>query len=141
MAELWCTECAALFTAKRSDAKFCTECRADRKRAQWHKWRDKPGNKEKIAEYSKAHEAQTNYRKAWRIKKLYGVSLEEYDALLADAVCGICDTAEDLCLDHCHATGVIRGVLCRGCNRSLGQLGDTAEAIKRVMDYLDTSNS
>lgn len=30
------------------------------------------------------------------------------------------------CLDHCHSTGVNRGVLCRGCNALLGKIENNA---------------
>lgn len=38
-------------------------------------------------------------------------------------VCALCgDPPETPCLDHCHSTGIVRGVLCRGCNALLGKL-------------------
>lgn|SRR5690606_24189958 len=30
------------------------------------------------------------------------------------------------CLDHCHSEGVVRGVLCRGCNALLGKIENNA---------------
>lgn len=42
-----------------------------------------------------------------------------------------------LSLDHDHITGDIRGLLCRGCNTGLGQLGDTIEDLKRALAYLE----
>lgn len=30
------------------------------------------------------------------------------------------------CLDHCHSSGVVRGVLCRGCNALLGKIENNA---------------
>lgn len=60
--------------------------------------------------------------------------------------CAICDkdiklamnTEAELqaCVDHDHVTNKIRGILCRQCNRSLGQLGDSIESIERVLTYL-----
>lgn len=40
------------------------------------------------------------------------------------------------CLDHCHETGVIRGLLCHSCNRALGLLGDNAETLRNLIEYL-----
>jgi len=54
----------------------------------------------------------------------------------SSACCEICSSTEELCYDHDHDTMEFRGVLCRGCNRSLGQLGDNLESINKVVKYL-----
>ena len=41
-----------------------------------------------------------------------------------------------LVIDHCHREGSFRGWLCRGCNVSIGGLGDTAEGVRRALAYL-----
>ena len=70
-------------------------------------------------------------------KKRYGVDAETYKRLMAtSSCCQICGKVEELCYDHCHETMKFRGILCRGCNRSLGQLGDNIEGIQKVLDYL-----
>lgn len=43
---------------------------------------------------------------------------------------------ETIGLDHCHQTNTFRGWLCADCNQGLGKLGDTFEAITKVMGYL-----
>lgn len=41
--------------------------------------------------------------------------------------CALCETKPAVpCLDHCHSTGVNRGVLCRGCNALLGKIENNA---------------
>lgn len=39
-------------------------------------------------------------------------------------------------LDHCHETGKFRGWLCQTCNRGLGSFGDSAERLRKAIDYL-----
>lgn len=39
-------------------------------------------------------------------------------------------------VDHDHATGRIRGVLCFQCNIGIGKLGDTLEGVLRAVRYL-----
>lgn len=64
--------------------------------------------------------------RASQLRRLYGLSMDAYVALVAEQGnrCGIC--AGELAekprphVDHCHATGQVRGILCSGCNNKLG---------------------
>jgi Autographiviridae endonuclease VII len=75
-----------------------------------------------------------------QLKRLYGISSADYDALLAkqDGVCAICGkpSEETLCVDHCHATGTIRGLLCRKCNTGLGCYEDDPATMITSLAYL-----
>ena len=75
--------------------------------------------------------------KGYKITAMYGISLDEYDRRMSTSdCCENCGTSEDLVYDHDHTTMEFRGVLCSSCNRSLGQLGDTAECVQRLLNYL-----
>lgn len=70
---------------------------------------------------------------------LYGVTPEEYrDALVGQAGrCAICGLVADrLVVDHDHATGKFRGLLCQNCNQGIGRLGDNAQTIDAAARYL-----
>ena len=75
-----------------------------------------------------------------QLKRLYGISPADYDALLAkqDGVCATCGkpSEETLCVDHCHETGTIRGLLCRKCNFALGCFEDDPAAMMTSLAYL-----
>jgi hypothetical protein len=75
-----------------------------------------------------------------QLKRLYGMSPADYDGLLAkqDGVCAICGkpSEETLCVDHCHATGIIRGLLCRKCNTGLGCYEDDPATMITSLAYL-----
>ena len=72
-----------------------------------------------------------------QVRTRYGITVAEYEERMASSsCCECCGKTEDLVYDHCHDTMKFRGVLCRGCNRSIGQLGDTAESLQRALDYL-----
>jgi hypothetical protein len=74
----------------------------------------------------------------------YGVTLADYEAMLAvqGGRCAICHVTEGsqrygvFHVDHCHSTGRVRGLLCRGCNHMLGVVGDSVEALERAISYL-----
>lgn len=39
-------------------------------------------------------------------------------------------------IDHCHATGQIRGLLCTRCNLFIGQIQDNVRYLVKAMDYI-----
>lgn len=90
-------------------------------------------NPEKVALYHRR-----NY-----FKRTYGITLEEYDEMVAaqGGVCAICGGGPGryprLCVDHDHETGVIRGLLCNDCNRGIGLLGDNPTTVAAAAAYLN----
>jgi hypothetical protein len=75
-----------------------------------------------------------------RLAQVYGLSPQDYDAMLAEqgGVCAICKTRPDkpLFVDHSHATGKVRGLLCRPCNFSLGFMRDDPRVTAAATEYL-----
>lgn len=75
-----------------------------------------------------------------KLKRLYGISVAEYDALFAKqgGVCAICRKRSKgrLCVDHCHLTGTVRGLLCSACNIALGSLKDDQASLAAALAYL-----
>ena len=102
--------------------------------------------------YHAAHREKDNERqrrRSWtkklsdfwrRLARFYGISREQYEALLArqGGVCGICrkPPQKPFCVDHSHATGRVRGLLCRKCNTGLGSYDDDASVMAAGIAYL-----
>jgi hypothetical protein len=90
-------------------------------------------------EYSARHSAT---RRAYRLRCYYGISLEEYDAMLArqGGVCAICKKppakGKLLVVDHCHLTGMVRGLLCGKCNSLLAFGNDDPDVMRAAIAYL-----
>lgn len=71
--------------------------------------------------------------------RLYGISREEAVALRKATRCDLCGGAPGkrrLSIDHCHATGAVRGVLCTPCNTALGGFRDDPALCERAAAYL-----
>lgn len=75
----------------------------------------------------------------YRLAKKYGLTRQDYIAMLekVNHSCEICGTTLGLVIDHDHATGKIRGILCSPCNIGLGAFRDNVEYLKRTIKYLD----
>lgn len=86
---------------------------------------------------NKANPKQKDWKTNHQTQKRYGVDVETYKQRMQSSdSCEICGTKDQLCYDHDHDTMEFRGVLCRSCNRSIGQLGDTLAGVLKVVDYL-----
>jgi len=89
-------------------------------------------------------EKNRRYIREWRIKK-YGISKKEYEDMLLSqgGVCAICGKGngdKSMCIDHCHTTKKVRGLLCIKCNLMLGQSGDSIGVLANSIIYLDKNS-
>lgn len=103
-------------------------------------------NREKLASDSQkrywANYAQARER-AWRVSHGINFTWEEYVAMndSQGGRCAICDRLEtslpkNLAVDHNHANGKVRGLLCDDCNIALGRLRDDPVLLLRAAEYL-----
>ena len=114
---------------------------AERQRNYAKEWRKR--NPERCKQRDKERWADKDYVKqqsTYKWSKLlssYGLNQEKYDALIANG-CQLCGKTDALAyhLDHCHTTGLFRGLLCSKCNNGLGMLGDTIEGLLKAIEYL-----
>jgi hypothetical protein len=111
-------------------------------------------NPEKMRAYRKARyaartpeqvEAEQIRKRAGKFRRKYGITIDEYNTLLAKqaGVCALCrhptrrgTYGGNLDVDHDHATGKVRGLLCTSCNHALGVLGDNVEGLELALKYL-----
>lgn len=112
-------------------------------------WERKPeAVREAMARYRTTDKYKNTVRHN-RYKRLYGITLEEYNLLLKtqNYVCKICHCPETvisssrnavkyLAVDHCHDTGKIRGLLCDRCNHLLGLAKDSPTLLSSAISYL-----
>lgn len=98
--------------------------------------------------YFQRYHRSEKYRKrdrAAQIKKRYGITGEQYDAMLAAQSngCAICGQPAHprfrLSVDHNHATGQVRGLLCQRCNVAIAVL--ECSALPALEAYIEKWNS
>lgn len=109
-------------------------------------WQEK--NKAYVLAKAKEYNARDDVRERkrdWVICKRYGIDLEFFDSMVAsqEGKCKCCNTAFGLlrgsrpCVDHCHETGRVRGILCLRCNWLLGHAHDQPEVLRNCAAYLE----
>jgi hypothetical protein len=80
----------------------------------------------------------SNLRSRLRIR--YGLTVEEFRLMVArhEGRCAICtETMVPPYIDHDHATGVVRGLLCQHCNSGIGLLKDRPDVLRSAILYLE----
>ena len=110
-------------------------------------------NREKMREYGNTYYKE-NRDKMYQnsLMRKYGVTLDDYDRMLEEqnGVCKICEgtchhtqrrETGTLSVDHCHETGLVRGLLCSHCNSLLGWARDNTDTLRKAIDYLENSTA
>jgi hypothetical protein len=102
----------------------------------------------KLAYHRAYRRASPRLEKARSLRASFGLSLEDYELMLAaqDGACAICKQPEThkrngkvkaLAVDHDHATGKVRGLLCFDCNTAIGKMKDSPEILTSAIRYLE----
>ena len=97
-----------------------------------------------LAYYKDKRDNNKYKSKLYQIKYFFNLSKEQYEDLVEKCQnsCLICkQKAEELqtglCVDHCHSTNKVRGLLCQNCNRGLGMFKDNIQFLKNAINYLE----
>jgi hypothetical protein len=137
--------------------------RLERNRAHARRYRETHKDQIKVAArlYREGHREQINERarlkwrtdpelrekrRLWQRKnvfqKVYGISMADYEAMFErqGGACAICKrTGVTLCVDHCHLTGEVRGLLCSQCNSAIGFCSDDPAVLLAAAAYLQAA--
>jgi Autographiviridae endonuclease VII len=102
-------------------------------------------NPERIRAYRRVYRQRAEVKardRAGHLRRAFGITQQHYEQLLVaqHGGCAVCGRAprvgKALHVDHDHATGEIRGLLCFSCNSALGNLGEDEKRIRAMLDYL-----
>ena len=125
------------------------ECKACTSAVERDRYNNDPKRKEGLIRANKRwreknpDQFNASVRNAKLIRQ-FGITAEQYDEMLASqsggcAICRkTCSSGRRLAVDHDHATGKVRGLLCAKCNQGLGQFRDDPELLRVAMAYLET---
>lgn len=128
----------ASFSFRKGSGKYRNECNPCRSKKYMEKYKDDPVVRKRNRLNSR------NYN----IKK-YGISVEDFHRMMDEqkGQCLICssefcasaemaDIFKVACIDHCHESGKVRGLLCRPCNSGLGHFKDNPLLLELAAGYL-----
>ena len=136
--------------------RVCKECKVAQPLQEYHKCSANKGGRKPVcrtcnnlktreARRLKGRTETPEQRRKWSLKAKYGISLEDYTELmvLQNGKCKICNAGSDkgqagfLVVDHNHATGKVRGLLCNHCNAALGMFKDSTTLLNEAIKYIN----
>ncbi len=142
-----CRDCANI-------GKHCSKCKVYKPFSQFPKAPDSV-NRGGVATYCLTCKGERNKQtydptkqRARILKARFHITSEEYDRLYArqGGVCAICQqpetalsrngTVPPLAVDHDHATGEVRGLLCMRCNLLLGMIEKDYDRVEKMFEYI-----
>ncbi|HVM10694.1 MAG TPA: endonuclease VII domain-containing protein [Acidimicrobiales bacterium] len=133
----------------------CKSCTAEKRKARYQANREREiarvkrwqqANPERVRAAQRRVKSDPGYKRRERdayLRRKYGISIDEYEATLAaqGGVCAICKRGPtqniSLHVDHDHASGRARGLLCFRCNNALGDFADDYERLEAASAYLE----
>lgn len=128
----------------------CQKCCAEKHITEFEHQKNRPNPRKvcKLCRYTlrdkrKENEVAKERKKKWTLenrdhirrrleKAMYGTTKEE----IGRSCCDICGSTKRLCIDHCHTTSEVRGILCTLCNTGLGMFKDNTENMIKAVLYL-----
>jgi hypothetical protein len=116
--------------------------------------KDRENNPEKYLEWQRiGREKEGIFRSIKEVTRLRGITVDQYYSMVGeqDNKCAICFCKETrmsrtkgkisrLSIDHHHASGMVRGLLCHGCNQVVGHSKESIEVLKNAILYLEKHN-
>ena len=132
--------------------KVCSKCNIEKEETEFHKRTNRPCGvrsqcKECYSKYPKENKRRDGYSRDYNLLS-YGITYDDYLKMFESqkGCCKICERhlnevsnkhKKALCVDHCHDTNVVRGLLCDKCNRAIGLFNDSPDLLLKAKLYLE----
>ncbi len=137
--------------------KTCSKCKTSKPTTEFYKRNGKPTGWCKSCTKESSAKSRDKlgrrHRKNIELMWSYGITIDDFERMHevqeGRCVCGKSrgrSNAEALHVDHCHNTGLIRGLLCHHCNRVLGLIDnleatDKPAVLRALADYYESADS
>lgn len=136
--------------------RLCTTCGIEKELDGFHNYKKGPQGKayrckecdtvaRKAYQARQCPEKKRSMNRARIMRSKYGIEPSDFEVMheRAGGLCEICkgpptnyQGVETLCIDHCHSTGKVRGLLCNKCNQALGLFQDSTWNLEAAISYL-----
>ena len=153
----FCDKCGTKRHQLKNGRYVCSKCQREAAKVSYHK------NKKPLTDIQKENKKISNLKWKYTVRESgftnqqismisnrYKLSEQELLILIEkqDCKCAICNKElnknisnsehkdADLCIDHCHTTNKVRGLLCRDCNFAVGLFKDNVENLEKAIKYL-----
>lgn len=139
-------------TTPKFRSKVCLVCGIDKPLTEYYLHTDKYSrktckkcsNRQAEENRNRTPEQKKELDRARNLMNKYGITIHQYAELLKkqDDKCAICDRHKDefksnLAVDHNHATGEIRGLLCSYCNHRVIGRHRNGDLLRKMAAYVD----
>jgi hypothetical protein len=93
--------------------------------------------------HGRADKTDKAYTRETHVKRKYGMTIDQYNEMFEaqNGLCAICSykfgqKQGDCYVDHCHATKIVRGLLCQQCNSAIGHAKDDPSVLLKAARYV-----
>jgi len=124
----------------------CTKCKQLKNPEDFHRSKNRKSGRHSwcaicstsAQKISRVRNHSPENKKKWLLKNRYGLTPEQVQNMMENqnGLCAICQTPPKRpCIDHCHTTGKVRGILCHYCNIRLPTV-ENKQYVESALIYL-----
>ncbi len=120
------------------ETKRCNKCGKIKSIDSFYKRKGRPCGVQSNCKVCQGKQRVTYWKPHEVMRRKFKITDEQFEKMMKHDDCPCCGRRMDKkCIDHCHKTEKIRGVICNNCNTALGLLDDSKETLQNLIQYLE----